>query len=407
MSLWNHPRLTAALCTVAVLGCAAAPAVFLAAADAASLGRVETVADPYVAPTPTADDYYILRQLAARSRNAESEREQRRAEVLTAPKMYIGASASLQSMQYADSAAEAAENALRQLAETGAVPAAWAAEALDTAETGESYTDWDGKYYSLDATYCVTDSLGFVTVRRFGMTDNALFTRYSVTMDSRTGTVVEAWLSMAGTDAENTPLPTETALRSFAAQAGLESLGDWAAPADSPYGCALYSTNGGALITASTHPYTYQDYVGTAPVSSDRWYYSLTLQLRTEDQLPGEGQAPAAANNSPCLPPWGKVAPQGRMRGRLPLPPIPGQTVGGRRPRRPAKACADVLPRVTTRGDSRCRQHPRRGQDPSLRTEPWTGVRVPPRAGQARPLPHAGPGTAARVNPTVFPYPHP
>ena len=202
--------------------------------------------------------------------------------------MYIGASASLQSMQYADSAAaEAAENALRQLAETGAVPAAWAAEALDTAETGESYTDWDGRYYYLDATYCVTDSLGFVTVRRFGMTDNALFTRYSVTMDSRTGTVVEAWLSMAGTDAENTPLPTETALRSFAAQAGLESLGDWAAPADSPYGCALYSTNGGALITASTHPYTYQDYVGTAPVSSDRWYYSLTLQLRTEDQLPG------------------------------------------------------------------------------------------------------------------------
>lgn len=52
MSLWNHPRLTAALCTVAVLGCAAAPAVFLAAADAASFGRVETVADPYVAPTP-------------------------------------------------------------------------------------------------------------------------------------------------------------------------------------------------------------------------------------------------------------------------------------------------------------------------------------------------------------------
>jgi len=93
--------------------CAAAPAVFLAAADAASLGRVETVADPYVAPTPTADDYYILRQLAARSRNAESEREQRPAEVLTAPKMYIGASASLQSMQYADSAAAEAAKAAK------------------------------------------------------------------------------------------------------------------------------------------------------------------------------------------------------------------------------------------------------------------------------------------------------
>ena len=184
------------------------------------------------------------------------------------------------------------------------------------------------------------------------------------------------------------------------------------------------------------------------------------------------------------------------MRGRLPLPPIPGQTVG-RRPRRPAKACADVLPRVTTRGDSRCRQHPaegsrplptdrtidacprqppgracpaptarrpgngcsrkphsvsispsvgrgaptpprppaaahsratrrgrrprrpakppanthppgshpRRGQDPSLRTEPLTPAYANPRAGHARPLPRGGPGTGVRVNPTAFPYP--
>ena len=70
-----------------------------------------------------------------------------------------------------------------------------------------------------------------------------------------------------------------------------------------------------------------------------------------------------------------------------------------RRPRRPAEACADVLPRVTTRGDSRCRQHPRRGQDPSLRTEPLTGACVTPRAGHARPLPCGGPGTGVRVNP--------
>ena len=70
-----------------------------------------------------------------------------------------------------------------------------------------------------------------------------------------------------------------------------------------------------------------------------------------------------------------------------------------RRPRRPAEACADVLPRVTTRGDSRCRQHPRRGQDPSLRTEPLTGAHATPRAGHARPLPCGGPGTGVRVNP--------
>ena len=60
MSLWRHPRTAAALCIATVLACAAAPAAFLAASDAAYFGRVETVADPYRAPTPTADDYYIL-----------------------------------------------------------------------------------------------------------------------------------------------------------------------------------------------------------------------------------------------------------------------------------------------------------------------------------------------------------
>ena len=93
------------------------------------------------------------------------------------------------------------------------------------------------------------------------------------------------------------------------------------------------------------------------------------------------------------------------MRGRLPSPPIPRATRRGRRPRRPAEACADVPPRVTTRGDSRCRQHPRRGQDPSLRTEPLTPAYATPRAGHARPLPRGDPETTAHVNPTAFPYP--
>ena len=102
-------------------------------------------------------------------------------------------------------------------------------------------------------------------------------------------------------------------------------------------------------------------------------------------------EAPAAANNSPCLPPRGKVAPQGRMRGRLPPAAHSRATRRGRRPRRPAEACADVLPRVTTRGDSRCRQHSRRGQDPSLRTEPLTPAHANLRAGHARPLPRNNP----------------
>jgi len=70
MKLWEHPRLTGALCAAAVLACAAMPAAFLAVTDAAYIGRVVPVADPYTAPTPTADDYYILRQLAARRQDS-------------------------------------------------------------------------------------------------------------------------------------------------------------------------------------------------------------------------------------------------------------------------------------------------------------------------------------------------
>ena len=41
--------------------------------------------------------------------------------------------------------------------------------------------------------------------------------------------------------------------------------------------CALYRANGGALITASTHPYPYTGY--TAADGAERWYYSLAWQI--------------------------------------------------------------------------------------------------------------------------------
>lgn len=233
------------------------------------------VADPYTAPTPTADDYYILRQLAARRQDSAMLPRTEEPTAPGTPKMYIGASASLQSMSYADAAtADAAEQALQRLADCGVLPGDWAVQ-QDTAAEEDSYTDYDGRWYDLSAAFCATDSLGFVTVRRYTLQGDMLLTRSSVTMDSRTGAVVEVWLSLPAEDAEALPLPDETALRAFAAQAGLESLGDWAVPADSAYRCALCSENGRALITASTHPYTYGSYTGTA---GDRWYYSLSLQ---------------------------------------------------------------------------------------------------------------------------------
>ena len=101
MKLWEHPRLTGALCAAAVLACAAMPAAFLAVTDAAYIGRVVPVADPYTAPTPTADDYYILRQLAARRQDSAMLPRAEEPAAPATPKMYIGASASLQSMSYA------------------------------------------------------------------------------------------------------------------------------------------------------------------------------------------------------------------------------------------------------------------------------------------------------------------
>ena len=59
-------------------------------------------------------------------------------------------------------------------------------------------------------------------------------------------------------------------------------------------------------------------------------------------QHPGRDES---LHYSPCLPPRGKVAPQGRMRGGLPLPPFPGQTVGGGVPDAPRRL---PLPPTTT-----------------------------------------------------------
>ncbi len=214
---------------------------------------------------------------------------------------------------------------------------------------------------------------------------------------------------MAGPTRKTPLLPTGDRPAQLCRPAGLESLGDWAAPADSPYGCALYSTNGGALITASTHPYTYQDYVGTAPVSSDRWYYSPDPPARTEDQLPGVGGGPPAAAIQPLPSPSVEGGPAGPDEGQAPAAAHSRAKSGGGVPDAPRRLAPTSLPGLPP-AETPAAVNTRGGSRPSLRTEPLTGA--PP--GRACPAPTARrPGTAARVNPTVFPYrsvggaPHP
>ena len=60
---------------------------------------------------------------------------------------------------------------------------------------------------------------------------------------------------------------------------------------------------------------------------------------------------------------------------------LPRATRRGRRPRRPAKPPANGHPPGS---------HPRRGQDPSLQTDPQTSAYANSRAGHARPLPRGG-----------------
>ena len=72
----------------------------------------------------------------------------------------------------------------------------------------------------------------------------------------------------------------------------------------------------------------------------------------TPPRPPAAADTPGGMNPSTtalAFPPWGKVAPQGRMRGRLPSPPIPGQTAGGGVPDAPRNLAPTAIPRVNTR----------------------------------------------------------
>lgn len=288
MSLWQHTRVVAGLCAAAVLVCAAMPAVFLTAVDAAVLGRSAVVEDAYVSPTPKGEDYYILRQLTARQQQSGGSYqplEEQEDRTPSALKMYIGAQNSLESMSngyyYRDTAAAALQN----LADSGVLSEDWVKLAVDWGES-VYYEPYNGMSFDLSVPYYATDSLGFVTLKRFALEQGSLYTVFSLTMDSRTGVVTQVWISAPRQGDTPPAAPDEAGLRAFADQAGLENLGDWAAPENSPYTHALYSANGEALITAAVSPYEYNTWANNTILTSERWFLSLSLQPCTEAELP-------------------------------------------------------------------------------------------------------------------------
>ncbi len=292
MNLWQHPRRVWAVCTAIVLACAAAPAVFLAAVDSTMLGRREPVAEPYAAPVPQGEDYYILRQLSARQEQQNSmipdpERPDGPDAELPPLKLYVRVQSSLENMTNGSEYRDTVDAALQNLADQGVLDPRWVDWATDWPPVDEAYYDgYDGGYYSLDVPYYATDSLGFVTLKRFALEQGSLYTAFSMTMDSRTGVITQLWISAPRTGDTPPPAPGEDALRAFAAQAGLENLGDWAVPENCPYPNALYSRNGEALIAALVSPYEYSGWSGTTTVTSPRWFLNLNLQTCAEEELP-------------------------------------------------------------------------------------------------------------------------
>ncbi len=283
-------RAATVLCALGVIVCAAAPALFLRGADALYLDHPQTVADPYTAPEPNGDDYYVLRQLQARQQ--VEKRTDNPDQGRDGVKLYIGAGSSLWEMNSNTSYKADVTDALQGLVDCGALPQVWADAALNWSDTESDYYEGYDTSYWLDTVYYGFDSVGIVTFRRYAMYGDQLRTAFSLMMDSRTGQVLSVWISMASAGEAmytktptlqeaapmNMPEATTENLQAFVAQAGLASLGDWAARDDLTYTNALYSANGQALAAADCKDYQLEN--TTLP------YYSMNITLCAEENLP-------------------------------------------------------------------------------------------------------------------------
>lgn len=273
------------LCALAVTVCAAAPAVFLQGMDALYLAHPQTVADPYTAPAPKAEDYYILRQLQAQQAARETTRRQESAEQPNtgSPKVYISAATDLYSMETNYDYRTTVAELLQGLADNGTLPQAWVNAALDWNDTETNSYDDYGSYYWLDTVYYSYDSVGIITFRRYGVYGGELRTVFAVTVDSRTGQVLAVWISAPA--GSSPPTLNEDNLRAFVAQAGLTSLGDWTLRDDLNYTNALYSCNGQALAAVDCKTYA-ENPPDVLYDAGTRPYLSLGLYPCAEENLP-------------------------------------------------------------------------------------------------------------------------
>lgn len=251
-----------AACLLLVLLAALAPAALFLLADAARLGRVETVENAYASQTPGREDYYLARVLAER-------REARSAWNLgddADDSLYVSGSSSRTGMTAGSNYGTRALELVGELVQCGALPQAWLDSLTD--ETG-------AKLYNY---YSSTDSMGFMTITYYDTTWKADgswtdLPLMSMLVDTHTQSVVGLFLSSP--EELEAPDPA-AALNAWLTLLGLDGLGDWVPPADTYYqASSLYSANGGLLASCVSHPYlsTLWEWAN----AKQRWYLAFVL----------------------------------------------------------------------------------------------------------------------------------
>lgn len=265
-----------ALCGLAVAALGAIPPAWFALTDAALLNRGLSQSDPYTSLSPTADDYYLIRQLRTQMENTLLANQTGTAvhpEVEQSRSVYLPAEEFRYSMSTAGSdMRDYLESLLAELYE-GDVLTQTAYDRIMQAVTS---TDSQGiVYYS-------TDSLGFVRLSIFSDTDNENLPTVSLMVDSKTGRVVWGWFCLP----EPLYLDPAVALPAWVELSGLDGLGDWGPPPGQDYAeSGLYSRNGQLLVACATVPLSVYRTIGVGEV--ERWALVLQMTPKTwEVDLP-------------------------------------------------------------------------------------------------------------------------
>lgn len=255
---WFMRPAVAVLCTGALaLALSSVPALTLWLGDAGLLARPHARTQQAGALALTGEDMYLTRVLKKYSQRNHSSG-------------YQWAGNSPGSMLYIEP--DELLFYVEGLASAGVLPEDWAAY----------FTDQIGL-----STYRSEDSLGFVNYISYGRRDENLgYYIIGITVEGQTGMVTGLW----GTAEDGAGLSepnAQTVLAAYKKYLGMDTLSDWAAPADTKYAQnGLYSASAGLLLVCQSGAYvTSPDYTFEMDGEQQRKYFSLSAASAEESTV--------------------------------------------------------------------------------------------------------------------------